>query len=64
MESLRKMDPLVFDKEVADYFITFERECNVYQAVTLSGKKEENTIIHSAIYLAGACAILKAENHS
>ena len=39
MESLRKIDPLVFDEEVADNFIKFEREWKVYQAAALSEKK-------------------------
>ena len=32
MESLRTIDPLVFDEEVVNKFKKFERECNVYQA--------------------------------
>ena len=48
MESLRKIDPLVFDEEVADNFIKFERKWKVYQAAALSEKNEENTIIYTA----------------
>ena len=39
MGSLRKNYPLVFDEEVADNFIKFEREWKVYQAAALSEEK-------------------------
>ena len=47
MESLRTIDPLVFDEEVADICIQFEREWNVYQAAALSAKKGEKKYIHA-----------------
>ena len=61
MESLRKIDPLVFDEEVADNLIKFERVWKVYQAAALSEKTKK---IQSCILLnlAGADAILKAES--
>ena len=61
MESLRNIYPLVFDEEVADNFIKFEREWKVYQAAALSEKTKK---IQSCILLnlASADAILKAES--
>ena len=41
MESLRKIDPLVFDEDVADNFIKFEREWKVYLAAALSEKTKK-----------------------
>ena len=60
MESLRKIDPLVFDEEVADNFIKFEREWKIYQAVALS-EKTKKIQSYILLNLAGADAILKAE---
>ena len=61
MESLRKIDPLVFDEEVADNFIKFEREWKIYQAAALS-EKTKNIQSYILLNLAGADAILKAES--
>ena len=61
IESLRKIDPLVFDEEVADNFIKFEREWKIYQAAALS-EKTKKIQSYILLNLAGADAILKAES--
>ena len=58
---LRKIDPLVFDEEVANNFIKFEREWNVCEVVAFSGKKLYKKY-KIRLNLAGVNAILKAES--
>ena len=62
MASLRKIDPLVLDEEVADNFIQFEREWKVYQAAALSEKKTKKIQSYILLNRTGAEAILTAES--
>ena len=63
MESLRKIDPLVFDEEVADNFMKLKLKENG-RSIKQLPSQEKNKKIQSYILLnlAGADAILKAES--
>ena len=62
IKSLRKIDPLVFDEEVADNIIKFVGEWKVYQAAALLENKTKKIQSYILLNLAGADAILKAES--
>ena len=61
MESVRKFDPLVFDEEVTDNCIPFEREWKVYQAAAHL-EKDKKIQSYILLALAGADAIIKTKS--
>ena len=59
--TLRRIQPLIFDENIADNFVNFEREWKVYQIAALS-EKDKKVQAYTLLNLAGPDAILKSES--
>ena len=59
--TLRRIQPLIFDENIADNFVNFEREWKVYQIAALS-EKDKKVQEYTLLNLAGPDAILKSES--
>ena len=59
--TLRRIQPLIFDENIADNFVNFEREWKVYQIAALS-EKDKKVQAYTLMNLAGPDAILKSES--
>ena len=59
--TLRRIQPLIVDENIADNFVNFEREWKVYQIAALS-EKDKKVQAYTLLNLAGPDAILKSEN--
>ena len=54
--TLRRIQPLIFDENIADNFVNFEREWKVYQIAALS-EKDKKVQAYTLLNLAGPDAI-------
>ena len=59
--TLRRIQPLIFDENIPDNFVNFEREWKVYQIAALS-EKNKKMQAYTLLNLAGPDAILKSES--